>query len=109
MTLYNVVIGERARADWQGYIIHILQKFGRQPATNTHNDFIATIQELSRTAGSLQLYYDEPLAAAMGYHRINFVVGHHYYMLYRIVGHEAIIDFVSHYRRSVKRMIIKGK
>lgn len=109
MIVYSVVIGERARADWQKYITHILQEYGKQPAVNTHNDFIATIQELSRTAGSLQLYYEEPLAAAMGYHRINFVGGHHYYMLYRIVGHEAIIDFVAHYRRSVKRMIIKGK
>jgi hypothetical protein len=51
------------------------------------------------------LYYEEPIAAAMGYRRINFVEGHHFFMLYRVVGDEAVIEYVANFRRSVRKMI----
>jgi len=58
-----------------------------------------------RTAGSRPLYYEELIANAMGYRRINFVEGHHYFMLYRMVGDEAVIEYVAHFRRSVRKMM----
>lgn len=107
MKRYRVVIEEQARADWRKYVTHIRDKYGRDPALNTHDDFIATLEEISRSGGNLALYYEEPLAAAMGYHRINFIKGHKYYMLYRISGNEAIVDFVAHFRRSVIKVMTR--
>ena len=108
MNSYQVVIEDSARDCGRRYVTYILNKYGIDEARNTHSDFIATLKELSRSAGSLKLYYEEPLAAAMGYHRINFVNGHQYYMMYRIEGNEAIVDFVAHFRRSVRK-VIDGK
>ena len=58
-----------------------------------------------RTAGSRPLYYEQPIAAAMGYRRISFVEGHHYFMLYRVVEEEAVIEYIAHFRRSVQKMM----
>ena len=107
MKTYRVVIVGQAQKQWHNYYGRILEYCGRQPADNTQADFRATIVDLKRTAGSRPLYYEEPLAAAMGYRRINFVEGHHYFMLYRMVGDEAVIEYVAHFRRSVKKMMTK--
>lgn len=105
MKTYHVVIVGPAQKQWRDYYDRILNYCGQQPADNTQADFRATIVDLMRTAGSRQLYHEEPLAAAMGYRRINFVEGHHYFMLYRIVGDEAIVEYIAHFRRSVKKMM----
>ena len=105
MKTYRVVIVAPAQKQWRNYYDHILNYCGQQPANNTHADFRATIVNLMRTAGSRPLFYNEPLAAAMGYHRVNFVEGHHYFMLYRVVGDEAIIEYVAHFRRSVRKVM----
>ena len=105
MKTYRVVIVDPAHRQWRHYYDRILNYCGQQPADNTQADFRATVVDLMRTAGSRPLYYDEPLAAAMGYHRVNFVEGHHYFMLYRMVGDEAIIEYVAHFRRSVRKMM----
>ena len=105
MKTYRVVIVGPAQKQWRNYYDRILEYCGRQPADNTQADFRATVVDLMRTAGSRPLYYEEPLAAAMGYRRINFVEGHHYFMLYRMVGDEAVIEYVAHFRRSVKKMM----
>ena len=105
MRTFRVVIVGPAQQQWRRYYDRIYEYCGQQHAENTQADFRATIVDLMRTAGSRQMYYDEPLAAAMGYHRINFVEGHHYFMLYRIIGNEAVIEYVAHFRRSVKKVL----
>lgn len=105
MKTYRVVIVGPAQKQWRDYYDRIRDFCGQQPADNTQADFRATIVDLTRTAGSRQLYHEEPLAAAMGYRRIHFVEGHHYFMLYRLVGDEAVIEYVAHFRRSVKKMM----
>lgn len=105
MKTYRVVIVGPAQKQWRNYYDRILNACGQQPADNTQADLRATIVDLMRTAGSRPLYYEEPIAAAMGYRRVNFVEGHHYFMLYRVVGDEAVIEYVANFRRSVRKMI----
>lgn len=109
MKTWPVVIEATAQQDWRGYIAHIAAHYGLQPARNTHDDFVATIRELELCAGSLALYYEVPLLAAMGYRRINFVNGHRYYLLYRIVGDEAVVEFAAHFRRSAQRVVTEPR
>lgn len=105
MRTYRVVIVAPAQRQWRAYYDRIDEYCGRQPADHVQADFKATVLDLMRTAGSRPLYYEEPLATAMGYRRINFVEGHSYFMLYRIVGNEAVIEYVAHFRRSVKKVL----
>ena len=105
MKTYRVVIVGPAQKQWRNYYDCILNSCGQQPADNTQADLRATIVDLMRTAGSRPLYYEEPIAAAMGYRRINFVEGHHFFTLYRVVGDEAVIEYVANFRRSVRKMI----
>ena len=105
MKTYRVVIVGPAQKQWRNYYDRILNSCGQQPADNTQADLRATIVDLMRTAGSRPLYYEEPIAAAMGYRRINFVEGHHFFTLYRVVGDEAVIEYVANFRRSVRKMI----
>lgn len=105
MRTYNVVIVASAQAMWRKYYNDIAEHCGIDPAKNTQADFKATVLDLMRTAGSRPLYYEEPIAAAMGYHRVNFVGGHKYFMLYRVVGNEAVIEYIAHHKRSVLRML----
>ena len=105
MKNYHVVIVNPAQKQWRHYYDRIRDYCGQQSSDNTQADFRATIVDLMRTAGSRSLYYEEPLAAAMGYRRINFVEGHHFFMLYRVVGDEAVIEYVANFRRSVRKMI----
>ncbi len=105
MKTYRVVIVGPAQKQWRNYYDCILNACGQQPADNTQADLRATIVDLMRTAGSRPLYYEEPIAAAMGYRRINFVEGHHFFTLYRVVGDEAVIEYVANFRRSVRKMI----
>ena len=104
MNTYRVVIVAPAQKQWRNYYDRILNSCGQQPADNTQADLRATIVDLMRTAGSRPLYYEEPIAAAMGYRRVNFVEGQHF-MLYRVVGDEAVIEYVANFRRSVRKMI----
>ena len=105
MKTYHVVIVGPAQKQWRNYYDCILNSCGQQPTDNTQADLRATIVDLMSTAGSRPLYYEEPIAAAMGYRRINFVEGHHFFMLYRVVGDEAVIEYVANFRRSVRKMI----
>ena len=105
MKTYRVVIVGPAQKQWRNYYDCILNSCGQQPADNTQADLRATIVDLMRTAGSRPLYYEEPIAAAIGYRRINFVEGHHFFTLYRVVGDEAVIEYVANFRRSVRKMI----
>ena len=108
MKTYRVVIVGPAQKQWRNYYDRILNSCGQQPADNTQADLRATIVDLMRTAGSRPLYYEEPIAAAMGYRCINFVEGHHFFTLYRVVGDEAVIEYVANFRRSVRKMIQKA-
>ena len=105
MKCWRVVIVGKAQRQWRSYYDWICVNYGRQPADNVQADFRATILDLIKTAGSRPLYNGEPIAAAMGYRRMNFVEGHHYFMLYRLVGDEAVVEYVAHFRRSVKRVL----
>lgn len=105
MKLYRVEIVENAQLQWERYYDDIFITCGPQQARNTQADMKATILDLTRTAGSRPLYHEVPMAAGLGYHRINFIQGHRYYMLYRLEGDVAIIDYIANFRRSVIKMM----
>ena len=107
MKTYHVEIVEPAQRQWEGYYDDIYYNCGPQQARNTQNDLTETIIDLTRTAGKRALYHEVPIAAAMGYHRANFVKGHRYFLLYRMEGDEAVVDYIAPFRRSILKMMVE--
>lgn len=92
---YKVIITEDAEVDLDGFVRYLLyEKKNEQAAGNLLNDFEATIDSLTRVAGSLKLC-DNSRLKELGYRRINFLT-HRYFMLYRIEGNTVFVDKVFH-------------
>lgn len=93
--VYKVIISEEAETDLDNFLKYLLlEKKSEQAAVNLLDDFQATIQSLSLVAGSLKLC-ENPRLKALGYRRINFM-SHDYFMLYRVVSDEAMVDSIFH-------------
>ena len=71
-----------------------MEKRSEQAARNVINDFEETKNILSQTASAIKLCDDKDLRAR-GYRRINFQF-HRYFMLYRIIDNQAIVDDIFH-------------
>ncbi|MDR1018606.1 MAG: type II toxin-antitoxin system RelE/ParE family toxin [Lachnospiraceae bacterium] len=92
---YNAIITKNAKLDFENiisYLINILQN--NQAAINVINDFEETIKTLSKIAKSLK-YCDTPKLKDLGYKKIKFSK-HDYLILFRINGHDIIIDDIFH-------------
>lgn len=92
---YKIVVTQDAEADLDKYIGYLVYKKGnRQAAKNILDDFEMTKNRLAKVAGSLK-DCENPRLRMLGYKRINFIK-HRYFMLYRIVENEVIIDAIFH-------------
>ena len=92
---YKVLVTTDAEADLDRYIWYLIyEKGNHQAAKNVLDDFEETKERLVKVAGSLK-YCDNPKLKRLGYKRINFIK-HRYFMLYRIVEDEVVIDAIFH-------------
>ena len=92
---YKVLVTQDAEADLDKYIWYLIYiKGNRQAAKNILDDFEQTKARLAKVAGSLK-DCENPRLRMLGYKRINFIK-HRYFMLYRIVENEVIIDAIFH-------------
>ena len=92
---FEVIISPNAQEKFDQYILYLLiEKRSSQAARNVLNDFEKTKHILSRTAKALKFCEDEDLRQR-GYRRINFQ-SHRYFMLYRIVDNQVIVDDIFH-------------
>lgn len=92
---YKVVVTQDAEADLDKFLRYLIyEKENRQAAKNVLDDFEMTKNRLTKVAGSLK-DCDNPGLRILGYKRINFIK-HRYFMLYRIIDNEAIIDAIFH-------------
>ena len=92
---YKVFLTQDAEADLDKYIWYLIYKKGNfQAAKNVLYDFEETKAHLAKVAGSIKDCENLKLRM-LGYKRINFIK-HRYFMLYRIVEDEVIIDAIFH-------------
>lgn len=92
---YDVIITSDAENDLNRYIRYLLfEKGNEQAASNLLDDFEETVQALSSVAGNLK-FCENPRLKELGYKRINFH-RHRYFMLFRVVKSEAIVDSIFH-------------
>ena len=92
---YKVLVTKDAGADLDRYIWYLIyEKGNHQVAKNALDDFEETKEHLVKVAGCLK-YCDNPKLKRLGYKRINFIK-HRYFMLYRIVEDEVVIDAIFH-------------
>lgn len=92
---YNVLVTQDAEENLNNYIWYLIyEKGNRQAAKNVLDDFEATKDCLKKVAGSLK-DCENPRLRMLGYKRINFIK-HRYFMLYRIVEGEVIVDAIFH-------------
>lgn len=92
---YKVLVTQDAEADLDRYLRYLIYKKGnRQAAKSVLDDFEETKERLVKVAGSLK-DCENPRLKQLGYKRINFIK-HRYFMLYRIVEDEVVIDAIFH-------------
>lgn len=92
---YKVLVTQDAEEDLDKYLWYLIyEKGNRQAAKHVLDDFEKTKNLLSKVAGSLNAC-ENPRLRMLGYKKINFI-NHRYFMLYRIVGDEVIIDAIFH-------------
>ncbi|MCQ2529273.1 MAG: type II toxin-antitoxin system RelE/ParE family toxin [Saccharofermentans sp.] len=93
--VYKVFVTQNAEADLESFVRYLaVDKLSPQAAVNVLVDYEATIEVLTRVAGSLRLCYNSKLSA-LGYRRINFL-NHKYFMLYRIENDTVFVDNIYH-------------
>lgn len=92
---YKVSVTQEAEEDLDKYIWYLIyEKGNRQAAKNVLDDFEMTKERLAKVARSLNDCVN-PRLKQLGYKRINFI-RHRYFMLYRIVENEVIVDAIFH-------------
>lgn len=92
---YKVIVTQDAEADMDRFLWYLIyEKKNHQAAKNLLDDFEETKGRLTKVAGNLR-YCDNPKLKLLGYKRINFIK-HRYFMLYRIIENEVIIDAIFH-------------
>ena len=92
---YKVIVTQDAEKDLDTFLRYLIyEKENRQAAKNVLDDFEMTKERLVKIAGSLK-DCDNPRLKILGYKRINFIK-HRYFMLYRIIDDEVIIDAIFH-------------
>lgn len=102
---YKVIVTQDAEADMDKFLWYLIHEKGnRQAAKNVLDDFEETKGRLAKVAGSLK-YCDNPKMQLLGYKRINFIK-HRYFMLYRIIENEVIIDAIFHELQDYENKII---
>lgn len=102
---YKVVVTQDAEEDLDKFLWYLIHEKGnRQAAKNVLDDFEMTKEMLSKVAGSLK-DCDNPILRMLGYKRINFMK-HRYFMLYRIIDNEVIIDNIFHELQDYENKII---
>ena len=99
---YEVVVTPNAQEEFDQFILYLLlEKKNEQAVRNVLLDFKQTKDVLSRVAESIQYCEDEDLRKR-GYRRINFQK-HRYFMLYRVVGKQVIIDDIFHELQDLRK------
>lgn len=92
---YEVVLSDRAQAQFRQIVAYLAEKLqSKQAARNVTRDMQDTIKRLSHLAGSLKRCEDAELYAR-GYRMIH-LKQHRYFMLYKIVGHQARVSGIYH-------------
>lgn len=90
MRKFKVIVTPNAKADLKAYISYLRNvKKTPQAVKNVLEDFRATTDSLSDIAGSIADPESEELKAR-GLKRINFVGGHQYFLLYKIVADKKV-------------------
>ena len=90
---YKVIVTQDAEKDLDKFLRYLIyEKENRQAAKNVLDDFEMTKERLAKIAGSLK-DCDNPRLRMLGYKRINFIK-HRYFMLYRIIDDEVIIQII---------------
>ena len=92
---WKTIITEDVKQDLDNFVYYLLVvKMNDQAASALLDDYDATINELSKVAGSLK-YLDDPELAADGYRKIR-LRKHSYYLLYRVENDTAVVDRMLH-------------
>ena len=99
MKTYNVIIEPEAKKQMRQHLSYIKNRLKNpQAAENVYRDFLASVGKLSTTAGSIKEPEDEALIKR-GLKRRNFD-RHEYFVLFRVVGDEAQVTNVVHFREN---------
>ena len=99
MKTYNVIIEPEAKKQMRQHLSYIKNRLKNpQAAKNVYRDFLASVGKLSTTAGSIKEPEDEALIKR-GLKRRNFD-RHEYFVLFRVVGDEAQVTNVFHFREN---------
>lgn len=102
---YKVIVTEDAENDLDQFIRYLIYEKGNdQAAGNLLDDFEATIDSLSRVAGSLK-ECENPRLKELGYRRINFLT-HRYFMLYRIKENMVFVDNIFHELQDYEKRMV---
>ena len=92
---YEVIISDKAEAQLDRFISHILVVLGNeQAAASVLDDAEKTKERLSHVAENLKLC-DNPKLRTLGYRIIHFA-HHRYLMIYRIDGNIAYVEGMYH-------------
>ena len=92
---YKVIVSSSANRDIAVCLEYLLEeKQSPQAAGNLLDDYDITLKRLELVAESLK-YCDNPRLAEFGYKRINFE-SHNYFMMYRVIGEEILVDRIFH-------------
>ena len=89
---YKVFVTQDAEVDLDKYIWYLIYIKGNRQK-NILDDFEEAKARLTKVAGSL-MECENPRLRMLGYKRINFIK-HRYFILYRIVEDEVIIDAIT--------------
>lgn len=99
MKTYSVIVEPEAKKQMRRHLSYIKNKLKNpQAAENVYHDFLASVGKLSTTAGSIKEPEDETLIKR-GLKRKN-LDQHEYFVLFRVVGYEAQVTNVFHFREN---------
>lgn len=99
MKTYSVIVEPEAKKQMRRHLSYIKNKLKNpQAAENVYHDFLDSVGKLSTTAGSIKEPEDEALIKR-GLKRKNFDQ-HEYFVLFRVVGDEAQVTNVFHFREN---------
>ncbi len=90
---YRVIVTDDVQNDLDNFVYYLLvEKLNEQAAKALLDDYDASIDRLSEVAGALKQLDDSELS---DYRKLR-LKKHNYYLLYRIVGKNVIVDRMFH-------------
>lgn len=95
MKKYEIIVSDLTKEKLRSCLAYLkFQLDSEQAAKSVYQDYVLTRKKLESLAGSIRLD-DDPDLAALGYHRMHFEK-HNYFLLYRVEGDKALIDYLFH-------------